>query len=213
MTSFAAKAGNGNIVGLRNTRPKVFVNSAFVTGYGAVKFTAPCNASLPAGTYEFALSGPGHDRPRTIHSQVQLPAGRSRLEGRFESKSATRGWGWVVFGTGIVGGFALMIAAVDEQCDPTPSATGSELTECRLTLDPAMTLGGLGAWLVGMVVGGSMILEQDDAFVTVVPLGPMPTGSAPDGAHASPSVIESDATATSWEHLAASPGLTVIGRF
>ncbi len=24
--------------------------------------TAPCNASLPAGTYEFALSGPGHDR-------------------------------------------------------------------------------------------------------------------------------------------------------
>ena len=175
--------------------------------------TAPCDASLPAGTYEFALSGPGHDRPTTVQNQVQLPVGRSRLEGRFESNSATRGWGWAVFGTGIVGGFALMVAAVEEQCEPTPSAAGAELTECRLTLDPAMTLDGLGAWLVGMVVGGSMILERDEAFVTVIPLGPMPTGSGSAGAGASQSAIESDASATSWEHLAASPGLTVVGRF
>ena len=78
--------------------------------------TAPCDASLPAGTYEFALSGPGRYRPTAVHGQITLPAGESRLEGRFESQAMTRGWGWVIFGTGIVGGFGLMVAAVDEQC-------------------------------------------------------------------------------------------------
>lgn len=175
--------------------------------------TAPCTATLPAGTYELALSGPGRDRPTTSTTQVTLPAGESRIEGWFESNASTRGWGWAIFGTGIAGGFALMVAAVDEQCVASQTAAGEYSSDCRLTLDTPMTVGGLGAWIIGMVVGGSMILETDEAFVTVVPTGPSPKSGTAGASGESLDPVEHDGAATSWQRLTASPGLTVVGRF
>jgi len=106
-----------------------------------------------------------------------------------------------------------MIAAVDEQCASVENDTGEVLTECRLTLDTAFTLGGLASWLTGMILGGSMILEQDDAFVTVVPIGPAPVRDATSGVDATSNLLDRKVDTDAWSSLPSSPGLSIVGRF
>jgi hypothetical protein len=103
---------------------------------------APCETTLPAGTYRFGVSG---DRGRVEHvPQMFELAGPVSLRGTYEDRRGARTFGWVLLGISAVAGTALAIAGQQNQ-------------------DHAMQVGGIVGGLAGVGIGLAFGLAGDSA--------------------------------------------------
>jgi len=157
-------------------------SSAVAVGPGGVAMalgydrlcTAPCQITIPAGTEVLALSRPG-ERAFTA-GPVTIPAGESRLVGKFESRAGLRATGWVITAASVVGGLALMYVALsstERECD---RYSGACRDSPRANLPPL--IGGTVVLAVGAPIGIVMAtMVPDKAKVDVAGARPatMPT--------------------------------------
>jgi hypothetical protein len=103
---------------------------------------APCETTLPAGTYRFGVSG---ERGRVEHvPQMFELAGPMSLLGTYEDKRATRTFGWFFLGFSAVVG--TVFAAVGES-----------------TQKQGLEIGGVIGGIVGMGIGLALGLQGDGA--------------------------------------------------
>lgn len=105
---------------------------------------APCETTLPAGTYRFGVSG---ERGRVEHvSQVfEVRKGSPlSLVGTYNDRRAIRTAGWVLLGFSALAGIVLTVAGTNANND---------------SMQIAGLVGGVGGTAVGLVLG----LQLDDA--------------------------------------------------
>lgn len=120
--------------------------------------TAPCDTSLPVGTYRFALAFPDGS-PVEAEGELSLNAGPSSLHGRLESHATLRGLGWAALIAGVAGGVALTaLAFKTEPCPAYPS--------CREAhVDSTLTALGVGSALLGGGVAIVLVRIKDEATI------------------------------------------------
>lgn len=155
---------------------------------------APCDVSIPAGSYTLALSR-GTGGPRQADDPVVVPRGDSVLHGHWHERSGTRTLGWVVMGAGIATGTYLMVTSSHdvEKCSFGTCRTESEF-------DTTKSLLGAAVGTIGVTVGFMLALTPDSASFTV---SPGTTAALPKGTSAK---LDRDT-------LTGLQGLTVSGRF
>jgi hypothetical protein len=153
--------------------------------------TAPCNASIAAGTYTLALSSENH-APISTEKPITLRPGRSNLAGTYTSNGGVRAAGWVVMFVGPAAGLASMLLITKEEClgggtslDPNPICT-NRLTATGVAIGGALVVGSV-------LIGFALITVKDSAEIRVSPgsgagstLGSGPTNASLDafgGAH------------------------------
>jgi hypothetical protein len=143
--------------------------------------TAPCETTLPAGTYQLGLSQ-GGEKPLVAKDPIYL-WGPSTIEGSVVSHKGQRIAGWTVFGTGLgIGGFMLIYGMTQSSssCTVRPGSTpGSTSSTCDDgSGGDFQIVGGLLA-LVGVAVGVALALRSDEAAFNVVPAAPPPPAPPP----------------------------------
>ena len=134
----------------------------YATGYERI-CTAPCEASLPAGSEVLALGR--DDKPPIPADAVTLPAGDSELHGTIESRTGLR-VALIVLGVATaVGGVALALTANGKkrECD--------EYGDCydRDTLKLPQFIGGIALGSVGSGLTFAPLFIRDKAVVEVRP--------------------------------------------
>jgi len=103
---------------------------------------APCETTLPAGTYRFGIAG---ERGRVEHvPQMFELAGPMSLVGTYEDKRATRTFGWFFLGFSAVLG--TVFAAVGESKQ-----------------NQGLEIGGIVGGLAGIGIGLALGLQGDGA--------------------------------------------------
>lgn len=132
------------------------------TGYDEI-CVAPCEATLPAGTYTLALS---KDKDKPLETDaVRIPAGSTRLEGKFKSRAGLR-TGLLLGGIAAAGvGTYLMFTSSEEkeECDSLGCNSTYELNSTKLYGGGALMIGGgVLAWYAFGI--------RDKAQVTVQPV-------------------------------------------
>ena len=130
--------------------------------------SAPCEATLPEGSYTFALTT---DDKAPVAAKPIHVSGSQTVHGQLERKRGVRAGGWVIFGAGLVVGTSLLTAGLIADCETETdddeftydyeSPTGC--TNTGLVVAGAVTAG------VGAVVGLVMALQRDDARITLAP--------------------------------------------
>jgi hypothetical protein len=138
--------------------------------------TAPCSATLPAGTHRLALS---QGRGTPVESDEPTPlAGPSDLQGEYVSRQGTRIAGWIVMLGSGVAGTVLMLSALEEKEECTPDHSGGE-PYCSTTteLNGTRLWGGTGVIAGGTLVGLILAITPDEARITVAPAN---VGTKPD---------------------------------
>jgi hypothetical protein len=113
--------------------------------------TAPCEATLPAGTYRLALSQ-GGGMPVEPRNAVTIERS-SLLYGTYTSRKVLRTIGWVVLGAIILGGTALMFPAVQSGQSSPVLADGAFM-------------------MLGSLIGLMLAFERDRAHIYAVTLDP-----------------------------------------
>jgi hypothetical protein len=134
---------------------------AVATGFEEI-CTAPCEATMPAGSHTFGVSEPG--KPAVQADAVSLPPGKSTVSATYTSRSGTRVGGWVVMGAGAVVGGLVMLAAFgkEQQCSEY-SGTCYETSKVNM----GTLVAGTGIMVGGMLGGLIMIGTSDKAQVQV----------------------------------------------
>lgn len=129
--------------------------SGSTTSY-RVLCTAPCETTLPGGTYQLGLSqGDG----KTIEAEAFVAIdGPTQLEGTYSSNGAIRATGWIVGVGGVIGGFVMMGAGFPSG-DPEDEDQG----------DDGLMYGGMGLVLGSFIAAWIMIGVDDDAEIQAVP--------------------------------------------
>ena len=116
---------------------------------------APCEISMPSGTYNLALSSDGGYPVET--GAVTVPAGGATLEGEYESYSGMRAVGWTILISSTLVGLTLMM---------WPLLDTDSLGEDGL---PASFWIGTGIAVVGPLVSIPFLAKADEAYITVHP--------------------------------------------
>jgi hypothetical protein len=129
---------------------------------------APCNATLPPTTHEFALAPKG-SAPIPAAPAFEIK-GDTRFRGDVISRQSTRTAGWWIFGTlGTAGAtsttIGLLQTCVDDQ-------TCQEWTSLAIW-------SGIAAMTAGVLIGVPKIVVSDEATLTLVPgTTPVPAAGA-----------------------------------
>jgi hypothetical protein len=137
--------------------------------------TAPCAASLPAGTNTFAISENGG--PPLGFRTVSLPPGNAKLTAHVESRQAERTAGVILLVASIAGGAALVATSEHER--KTCFAPNS--CQTRMDLDSTRMLLGIGVMGVGGLGGLFLMLMHDVPSLEVVAGRPAPPPVAVHG--------------------------------
>jgi hypothetical protein len=117
--------------------------------------TAPCEATMAAGSYSFALSrGTGAAVP--VEDRVVASPGATTLRGTYTSYTGVRVAGWITLVGGAIGGTALVATSF--------SGDG----EGR----KGQMIAGFVVMGVGMTVGWVLTLKSDEAAIDVAGSGP-----------------------------------------
>jgi len=188
---------DGHTLYRRDGTATAFASNGFgvvATGFSEI-CTAPCQASLPAGTYTFGVS-----KPKGVAvegDQVTLPAGSSHLHADYTDNSGLRIAGWVTVVGGVGVGSALLLegllsGGLDCSGD-TGECTEKPKNTTLIYAGGALEVGGL---LVGLI----LINQKDGVSLAVTPGGPESGRRSPVG---------NQATAD----RALPKGLTFSGRF
>jgi hypothetical protein len=144
--------------------------------------TAPCEASMPAGSYEMALSQRGgavRGAPAPVAFQ-----GESTLQGSFESRMGLRMLGLGIAIAGGAGGIYLMSSATSthQSCTSYGTASGSTATSCYDLPETDATQAIIGSTVaIASVTTGvlMMIFIKDKAIISVSPGAPASGAATP----------------------------------
>lgn len=147
--------------------------------------TAPCEASLPAGTHELAVSASKERGVVAVETPVQI-TGPGSLEASYQSRQDTRIAGNLIVAGSLVGGLALMLGS-------TKSSGGK--------LNSNMYIGGGLLMIGGGLAGFALTKVSDRATITFIPaVATTPASPAPGKDMQSASLFDA-------------AGLTVVGTF
>ncbi len=124
----------------------------------------PCRTGFVPGNYRLALSKDGG--PVVPVWGATAIRGPSVLRASYTDRGALRATGWVVGIAGLVGGIVMIAASVHahEECDPSGYCFEHD------TADGGLLVGGIGVIVASGIVGGILISQRDQAFITVEPL-------------------------------------------
>ncbi len=139
--------------------------------------TAPCEASLPPGTYLMALSS-GHDKAVAVEEPVVLE-GPSSIHGTHRSYTPLRVIGTIIVISSVVSGLYLIgrgVLRTTESCD----SEGTCSTEPDVDLNDV--LWGTGILIGGGTLGGILQGKDDSATIRVAPLAQPRARRLPGGA-------------------------------
>jgi hypothetical protein len=140
-------------------------SSAFTSvhgrSYGRV-CTAPCEATVPAGSYSMALTK-GNGAPVEVEEMVQV-SGPSTLQGTYTSYAALRTAGTIVSIASVLGGGFLVFTSFDrvEKCDGAGCRQEIDVDSTKLIVGGVVLIGGA-------IGGGIMAGKSDEATVRVLP--------------------------------------------
>jgi len=135
--------------------------------------TAPCEASMPSGSYEMALSQHG-STPRGTSDPVVV-RGESTLQGSFESRMGIRLVGLGIAIAGGIGGIWLTSTAASshQECE-TSTLTGSTYCHDKLDFDATRALLGTAIATASVTTGVMMmIFIKDKSIISVSPGAPV----------------------------------------
>jgi hypothetical protein len=154
--------------------------------------TAPCDATLAAGTYRLALSRGG--RSSLVPAEPVTIQGPSTVTGAYTSRRGLRIAGWSLMSVGVVVGSVLAVAAATR----APSCIYPDGTHasavCGERPDAGPLWGAAAVFGAAAVVGLVLALQHDSASISVTPMNAgflvapprreraeltLPTGSAP----------------------------------
>ena len=124
------------------------------SGYTEV-CTAPCNASMPAGTHTFGLAKAGGAPLQA--DPVTLPAGESTLTGKYKDRTAVRIGVGVAGGVAAVVGYVIAFSAID-----------------GTNTDDGQLYGGIALGTVGLFTLFSARWISDGVEFSVAPGAPAP---------------------------------------
>ena len=164
------------------------------TGFSEI-CTAPCEVSLPAGTYTFGVS-----KPKGVAvegDQVTLPAGSSRLHAEDTDNSELRVAGWVTMIAGVAVGSGLLLEGLLSGGLDCSGDTG----ECTEKPRNNTLIYAGGALEVGGLLVGLILINQKDGISLAV------TPGAPESGR------RSSAGNLATADRALPKGLTFLGRF
>jgi hypothetical protein len=119
------------------------------TGYDRI-CTAPCTASLPAGTYEMAYSR-AHQSPKDFYEPVTLRGGNETVRADFDDHSLLKTVGGVTLVAGLLGGITMALTA-----DPQDGWGTQRVL-------------GVSTALVGGLVGIGLLATPESATLKVSP--------------------------------------------
>jgi hypothetical protein len=139
------------------------------TGISAVAFTpicsAPCDATLPAGAHQLAVSK-DNGRP-VVTTDMAMLREPSILEATYESKQGVRTAGWVVLVGGLAAGAVIMFAGTSHTTTTCPVGDYSCVPDTSTDLS-GIYIGG-GVMIGAALVGGIMAMARDSASIAVSP--------------------------------------------
>ena len=155
--SMGTTVGMGAGIGSRSTMGFGGVSQYSGRSYARI-CTAPCDATMPAGQYNLAISR-GGGQPVETDSMTAL-SGPATLQGRYTSYAALRATGIVITIASIVVGGYLLITSFhqcadgDTACDP---------------VDKGKLYPGIGILIGGGIIGSIMSSKSDEADIQVLP--------------------------------------------
>lgn len=120
--------------------------------------TAPCDATLPAGQYNLAISR-GSGQPVETDAMTRFD-GPATLQGHYTSYAALRVVGIVVTVASIVTGGYLFITAL-HQCDSNDPSCDP--------VDKGRAITGAAILIGGSIVGGILSSKSDESDIVVLP--------------------------------------------
>lgn len=162
-TGSAVTTGFGMGYGYRGAAmmPSTAFTSVHGRSYGRI-CTAPCEATLPAGSYPMALSR-GNNSPVEAEELVRVD-GPSTLQGTYTSYAALRTAGVVTSVASVLGGGYLIFTSFDQvsKCDAAGCQDEVDVDSTRLIAGAVVLLGG-------SIAGGVMASKADEVGIRVLP--------------------------------------------
>ena len=159
---FHIRTGEGTVTGFAYL-------GRYFGGYNAVAqdyehiCTAPCDATLPAGTHRLALSQGGHSPVEP--SEPVTVTGPATVRGTYDSRQGVRIGGWILLGTSLAGMTGLMLASLQ-----TTQVCPSSVCVTESSINGPLMGAGVAVGVVGSLVSAILILQRDTATIEVVPL-------------------------------------------
>jgi hypothetical protein len=175
-TGSAVTTGFGFGFGSRGSAvmPSTAFTSVHGRSYGRI-CVAPCEATVPAGSYMLALSK-GGGSPIEAEEMVRVN-GPSTLQGAYTSYAALRTAGIVVTVASLATGLYLAFTSFDRDagCDEGDGSCGD--------VDTGRLLVGAGVVAGGSIVGGILAAKSDEVSIQVLPAsaGALPWRAAAGG--------------------------------
>jgi hypothetical protein len=124
---------------------------------------APCETTLPAGTYRMALSIPGVAAPAQVGDAVAVP-GPATLRATYRSNAGHRITGWTLLGVGVAIGvrsLAWGLAQKEVDC--------GDNHQCGTGPNMGSVVVGIASIVVGLAVGLPLALKADQVQIEVEP--------------------------------------------
>jgi hypothetical protein len=162
-TGSAVTTGFGVGYGYRggSMMPSTAFTSVHGRSYGRI-CTAPCEATVPAGSYPMALAK-GNNAPIEAEEMVHVN-GPSTLQGAYKSYSGLRTAGFFVSLASLLGGGYFILTSFDQvtKCDRDVCRDDLEIDSTQLIAGSALLIGGT-------LVGGLMVAKSDEVSIRVLP--------------------------------------------
>jgi hypothetical protein len=136
---------------------------AYATRYESI-CQGPCTARFEPGEYDMALEKP--DGRLVPSSEPVVIRGPSRLRASFVDRSGARIAGTAIGVTGVIAGIVLIVASAqtDHVCYP-------DGCYARDTVNGPLLAGGIGAIIGSTIAALVLHAQEDEAHITVSPLG------------------------------------------
>ena len=144
--------------------------SASAIGTGGAAFgydvmcTAPCDVSVPSGTYRLGLSHRGGVAVEA-EEDVVVPPGRSTVEGEYIDRSGTRTLGWVVFGASLASFMVVPGLFAKEECEDRAYSG----RDCEDVIPDVGYLVGGAVSIGGVIASMLMVSASDQSRISVSP--------------------------------------------
>jgi hypothetical protein len=120
--------------------------------------TAPCEATIPAGSYDFALSK-GKGDPVPDDDLIEVP-GPATVQGRYTSYFGLRVFGTVVTIGSVIGGIYILYTAYS---DAPTNEDGSR------SVSSGKIIAGFAVLIGGSIIGSLLSSKSDEAEIRIIP--------------------------------------------
>jgi hypothetical protein len=138
-----------------------------VKGYDHI-CPAPCDKTLPSGSYRLALSQ-GGGTPAEADSPIHID-GPSTVRGTYVSNAGLRVAGWVVMVGSLAVGMGMSFAGLAQKSQDCSAQQYGGTCLPTYSTDTGLLYGGVAVMTVGPLASLFLIFQHDHADISVVPL-------------------------------------------